>query len=376
MTTLPESLISELRSHNVRIDVPDVDTLVLRRVPVRIDAFNKPLTNLLVKRPAPGMPFLALVDENLAYVGADPAIKTAFTCATGQQGWRPLVLDAPADRDLNLVLQDALRILGFGSSASSSSEPQESPPGLLARFGRPVSVCADTPATLGRDDEIAELAACLRRREPCMPLIVGDPGSGKTNLLYGLARRLAEQPAAGRLIEINLLDMFSVTTEAGRMRCFTELLAELAEARAIAVIEHAELVTGYVSWGHLLLSRALGKGVRLIGTLLPEACEAFNCPALARRVQVIELDELPRGTVTQIVLAARAAYPVEIHEAAALACVKAARDLPGHFPGKALSLLDAAASFAAANGAQVVAADDVYSAAQRLRPLPEPLQGG
>src|ERR1700722_15251296 len=105
MMTLPASLVKVLRSHNVGIDVPDTNTVVLRRVPVRADAFNKPRTNLLVKRPAMGMPFLALVDESLAYVGPESAIKSAFACIASQQGWRPLVLEVPANRDLELVLQ-------------------------------------------------------------------------------------------------------------------------------------------------------------------------------------------------------------------------------------------------------------------------------
>jgi hypothetical protein len=361
----------------VRIDVPDMNTVVLRQVPVRGEVFNKPMTNLLVKRPAPGMPFLTLVDENLTYVGDDPAVKTAFACVAGQQGWRPLALDAPAGGDLALVLQTALRILGFDNLPSPHSPPPEqSPARLLARFGKPVRAGADTPATIGREDEITEIVACLRRREPCMPLIVGAPGSGKTNLLHGVAHRLCELPGAESLIELDLLDVFSAAADAGRTRCFTELLAEAAQAHAVAVIEHAELVVEHIDWGPLLLSRALNEGVRIIGTSLPQACEPFHCPDLVRRIQVMELCELPLKSLIQIVANAGAAYPVEIHPTVAGACIKATQDLPGHFPGKALSLLDAAASFAAASGACVLAADDIYSAAQRLRPLPQPQQGG
>jgi ATP-dependent Clp protease ATP-binding subunit ClpA len=309
-------------------------------------------------------------------VGVDPAVKTAFTCAVGQRGWRPLVLDSPADRDMDLVLQDALRVLGFGTPPAPPSQPPEpARPRLMGRFGRPISVCAALPVTIGREDEVAEIVACLRRREPCMPLIVGAPGSGKTNLLYGVASRLAELDA-GSLVEINLLDVFSVATDVGRVRCLTELLAEVAESHAIVVIEHAELIAGDVHWGQLLLSRALGEGARVIGTVLPQACEAFSCPALARRIKVVQLEELSWESLIRIVSNAGTAYPMEIHPTAIVACVKAARDLPGHFPGKALSLLDAAASFVAVNGAKVVAADDIYSAAQRFRPLSQPQQEG
>ncbi len=369
MATLPAFLVHGLRSHNVHIDAPDADTLVLRRVPLRADSFNKPVTNLLVKRPAPGMPFLALVDENLSYVGADPSIKTAFAGIAAQRGWRPLALDNPADRDLELVLQDALRLLGFVTSPAPSEDSVNEPAQqLLTRFGKPIKIDKGVPLTIGRDDAITDVTACLHRREPCMPLIVGAPGSGKTNVLRGVARRLDDLSGDGRLIELSLVELFAATNDAGRMRCVTELLGEVAEAGCIAAIEHVELLTRCVAWGQLVLGRALDAGTRIIGTVRLEALDAFDCPTLARRVQVIELAELPREHLMQILLAASARYSVDIHESAILACARAARDLPGHFPGKALALLDATAALALVSNAKVVTADDIYCAAQKFRP--------
>jgi hypothetical protein len=115
----------------------------------------------------------------------------------------------------------------------------------------------------------------------------------------------------------------------------------------------------------------LEEGARLIGTTLPEHCQVFCCPELARRIQIIALPELSSDSLARILLNARSRYPVEIHEGAALACIRAARDLPGHFPGNALSLLDAAASLAVASGGELVAADDIYSTAHRFPPLAE-----
>ena len=290
---LPESLIDQSappagghRNSRRRHAVPG-------RVPIRVDLFNKPLTNLLLKRPAPGMPYLALVDESLAYVGGDPGVKTVFALTAGRQGWRALSLDCPADRDAGHVLQDALRILGF--ERQKHTPLPEAPAGLLARFGRPMRDHAGVRPTLGRENQIAEIVAALRRREPVMPVIVGPAGSGKTNLLYGVARGLADRPGGGDVVEINLLELFSVTPDSGRMRCMVELFGEMAEAHAVAAIEHVELLVGLAELGSLVLSRALDEGARIIGTALPDAVERLNCRQLARRVQVVELAELPRA---------------------------------------------------------------------------------
>jgi ATP-dependent Clp protease ATP-binding subunit ClpA len=366
MIVLPKSLVSELRSRHVDIDVLDTDTLMLRRVPTQVDVFNKPVTNLLLKRAAPGMPYLALVDESLTYLGRDPEVQTAFPPSAARQGWRALSLDVAADRDAGKVLQNALKILGFDSPPTPPAVPTQ--PRLIERFGRSLRDRASISTTVGRDREITEIIASLRRREPSMTLIVGGSGSGKTNLLHGVARRLSRQPGGADAIEIDLLDLLSVTVGAGRTRCLLELLAELAESHAIAAIEHAELLVGQFDLGHSLLSRALDQGVKLIGTALPEFVDGFNTPELARRLQMVPLPELPREHVIQIVLGAGPRYRVEINEAAAVACFKAARELPGQFPGKAVDLLDAAASAAEVNGATVLAPDDIYSVAKKHWP--------
>ncbi len=373
---LPKSLMNELRTRQVRIDVLDTDTLMLRRVPIQVDAFNKPVTNLLLKRPAPGMPYLALVDESLTYTGSDPDIETAFPANAGHQGWRALSLNVAADRDAANVLQNALRVLGFDRpSAPPAQEPQPAPPRLLERFGRPMRDRHGVTETIGRNDEITEIIACLRRLGPCMPLIVGGPGSGKTNVLHAVVRRLNELHRDQNVVEINLMDVLSATGPGGRTRCLFELLEEVAESHTVVAIEHVELLVELADIGPLLLSRALDDGAKIIGTLPRGSIENFNHSELARRVQLIRLPELHRDVVVQILLNARAAYRVEIQESTAVTCIRAAKDLPGRFPGKAIALLDAAASFAVAIGAEVVSPDDIYCAAQKLGPPSEPRRG-
>lgn len=133
-------------------------------------------------------------------------------------------------------------------------------------------------------------------------------------------------------------------------------------------IEQIEILLNQVANGHLVLKQGIDRGAKIVGTAMPEGVKLVGIGDLLRRVQVVSLPELGRGAVMQILAKAQEGYGVEIHETVAAACIKAARELPGCFPGKALSLLDAAVSLAVVGGAKVVAADDIYAAAARFWP--------
>ena len=344
----------------MHIDVRDTNTVLLRHVPVHAATFSKARTNLLLKRPAPGMPFLALVDEDLKYVGGDESIKGVFAPGPAEKGWRPLALGTAGDRDLELVTEDALHALGFGPALKPVEPAQLSAAGgLLARFGAAVCVTPEMSPTIGRDEEIDAILACLTRRQPCMPLIVGDAGTGKTNLVLGIARRLSG------IVAIDVLDLLSAaSSDAARERCWGELLREIVESKTVVAVEQIELIFRCVPRGDLLLSRALDQGARILASTSDPGC--VRSDALLRRVQMVRLDELPPADLVEIVSLYRAGYALEINDNCINACVSAACGLPGHFPGKALTLLDAAVSHARVGGACVVAADDILAAAGKV----------
>ncbi|MBV9921753.1 MAG: ATP-dependent Clp protease ATP-binding subunit, partial [Pseudonocardia sp.] len=91
------------------------------------------------------------------------------------------------------------------------------PPGArgthgLNRFGRDLT--ADARAGLldpviGRDDEIDQVIEVLARRTKNNPVLLGDPGVGKTAIVEGIARRIAdgEVPAALREVRLVALDL-------------------------------------------------------------------------------------------------------------------------------------------------------------------------
>src|SRR2546425_12245567 len=92
LLSLERSLTNRLRQHSVRIEVPDTNTACFRNVPANARFFNKPTTNLLVKRPDAQLPFVVCVDEDLQYHGNDGRMARAFAEGRRERGWRGLFL--------------------------------------------------------------------------------------------------------------------------------------------------------------------------------------------------------------------------------------------------------------------------------------------
>lgn len=363
----PESLLTDLRARGIAIDHLDGDTLVLRHLPLR--GFNKKATNLLIKRPGAHQQFVALVDQDLEYLGSESFIKAAFSQPPVQGGWRPLAVDAGPD--LDVAIGRALRIVGFPWSPprpTRNPAPPLAAGRLLSRFGRPI--CADeSHSTIGRHAEIEELVSCLRRREPCLPMIVGPSGAGKTNLLLGLSHEWPRSSSTA-IIDIDLIGFLSAIPAQERAKCFGEIFDELIDSRSVAAIEHIELVSQEIYCGLMLLSRSLDRGARVIATTTPMWIHHFKSDPLLRRVHFVELTELPREELVAILNDRRRAYAVEIDSLCATVAVSASSSLPGEYPAKAISLLDAAVAQVRANGTKILGPDDIYAAASRVRPVP------
>jgi ATP-dependent Clp protease ATP-binding subunit ClpA len=381
MPEIDRRLATRLRRTGVRIDVPDTDTAFLRGVPVNAAAFNKPATNVLVKRARQGMPFLVCVDEDLQYTGADPTLVRLFVGGVCQEGWRILGLGGESTTDFDRALRRALVALGFDGREPSAGPavvvaPIRGGEGLLAAFGTDLTAKVAAPEaepTVGRSETIDEVVSCvLRWGQTRLPLIVGDSGVGKTNLLFAVARRLSGCRPGLRLVAVDLGAVLAgALWEAEREDLVTALGREAAAAKDLIVaVEHLELGLTEMSRGPVLLAHHLDAGARLIGTTLPAFQPAFHRAPLARRLQAVELAEPGVGETVAVLKALSGAiaahHRVEIDDPTLRSCVQAARSLPGCFPAKAIALLDAAASRAALAGAAVVGSDDVCFAADQV----------
>lgn len=375
MIELEPALIRRLKRLRVQIEEPDPDMVVLRDVPADRRCFSKARTNLLVRRTRPGMPCLVGVDEDLEYLGEDSGLIRLFASARRQQGWRVFFLSGEPWPG---VVEQALGLLGFGASESAwqpGAEGREKG-GLLGAFAVDLSRLVregEAPPSVGRTDQIERVCASLMGWHGRLPLIVGESGVGKTNLLHAVARRLAESQSEMRLVLVNLgVLMAGALLESERENLVLTLLKEAAAApHTLLALENLEQAVVNVPHGRFLLVQALEQGLGIAGTTLPGFLEQIVVAPLARRLDVIELGELDPGLAAEALEALReqigSRHQVLITAAMAKAALERALPLAGFLPDKALALLDAAAARAALGGASEVELYHIYLAGADFR---------
>jgi ATP-dependent Clp protease ATP-binding subunit ClpC len=373
-SNLDPALAAKLKRMHLRLELPDQDTLALKRVPANQSRFNKARTNLLIKRSTEGMPCVVCVDEDLEYRGTDQTLTQTFASAPTQQGWRILAFSGTLHGDLAAALEYALDIL----------DPEEQPgkqAAVPAASGKTrmleawsdnlTRMIADKQAgaTLFRDEEMEQVAACTLSWQGGMPLVLGDAGTGKSNLLQGVARLLAQR---GReILAVNMGAVMAGTLfESEREALLRALLREAHELDAVLAMEQAEWALMGVPRGLVLLREALDHGVRMIATTAPEHASRFNAHPLASRLDAVRLKELcasdTRRILEQLRPSIAAHHRVEIAAEVEHEAVERARPMEGALPGKAVKLLDAAAARASLSGSSVVSLMDIYIAASRM----------
>ena len=370
---LDRALAGRLDALGVRVEVTDQNTVAFKNVPAHPQRFTKPRTNLLMQRPRPGLPFIVGVDEDLQYVGPDPALARLFAAGLRRRGWCVLRLDAGAQGRFQQVVERALRVIGF-DGAEPAFETREAAESAAARSGllaRGTSLTALVRAgrsqpTAGRLDRIAAVASSVAQWQSRLPVITGAPGVGKTNLLHGVARRLADVRPSLDLVRVDLAQLLAGTLfDAERENLLGRLLEDAKMAGVVLCVERLDLVRFALPEGPLVLHAALEEGVRLVGTAIPQAIGFLRSLPLA--LHLVEIDELDAATTLEILLGMREQlarhHQVTIEEPLVRATAERAAFLEGHLPGKAIALLDAAAGRAAVGGSPAVELMHLYLAA-------------
>ena len=289
-------------------------------------------------------------------------------------------------RLLRDVEPDAM-LRGFGEVRASSVEEQESTlpsgpaadaanaegkngpagEGFIARFCEDITAKADAgklDPVFGRDQEIRQMVDILARRRKNNPILVGEPGVGKTAVMEGLALRITQGDVPETLRGVTLLGLDMGLLEAGasvKGEFERRLKGVLDEIKAspksiILFIDEAHLLVGAGnaaggSDAANLMKPALARGeIRTCAaTTWKEYKKYFEKdPALARRFQVVKLDEPSPATTALILRGLRAGYEkshgVLIRDEAIEAAADfGARYISGRFlPDKAIDLLDTA----------------------------------
>jgi ATP-dependent Clp protease ATP-binding subunit ClpA len=379
MVVVEQQLEERLKRLRVHVDAPDDDTVLLRNVPANERFFNKSRTNLLIKRPREGMPYLICVDEDLDYTGTDTALARAFVAGHKQQGWRVLFVGHDARANIHRLIEEALGAVGFDGRdpelkpPASTGEPGAAQGKLLASFAVEVPTdLADEPA-IGRAERIEDVVSSLFQWQVRLPLIVGESGVGKTNLVRVAARRLKVCRPAFKVVSVELSAVMAGTLfDSERESLLIALLKDVSDQpETVVVLEHLEMALIGVPRGHLLLGQALDAGARLIGTTLPGFLSRFEIEPLTRRLQVTELTEMSMSETGEVLVALReriaAHHRIQIEETLLNPVIETALPLAGHFPAKAISLLDAAAARAVLANEDKLSLFEVHAAAARFR---------
>ncbi|HFI0902076.1 AAA family ATPase [Streptococcus suis] len=256
---------------------------------------------------------------------------------------------------------------GRGGQTPPPQEPQQ-PNGLLEEFGINVTEIArrgDIDPVIGRDQEITRVIEILNRRTKNNPVLIGEPGVGKTAVVEGLAQKIVDGDVPQKLRdkEIIRLDVVSLVQGTGIRGQFEERMQKLMEEirnrrEIILFIDEIHEIVGAGSAGDgnmdagNILKPALARGeMQLVGaTTLNEYRIIEKDAALERRMQPVKVEEPSVEETITILKGIQNKYQDYHHVKYSDAAIEAAAVLSNRYiqdrflPDKAIDLLDEAGS--------------------------------
>ncbi|RTR32348.1 ATP-dependent Clp protease ATP-binding subunit [Robertmurraya yapensis] len=265
-------------------------------------------------------------------------------------------------------IEDLLKKFASGNGQQNVNvQPSHQGGGFIDQFGRNLTQMARAgliDPVIGREEEVNRVIEILNRRNKNNPVLIGEPGVGKTAIAEDLAAKIAEGNVPNKLKykEVYLLDVASLVANTGIRGQFEErmkqIIQELQQRKNIILfIDEIHLLVGAGSAeGSMdagnILKPALARGeLQLVGaTTLKEYRTIEKDAALERRFQPVQVHEPSVEEAKEILNGIKEKYEnfheVSFTDEALEACVTLShRYIQDRFlPDKAIDLMDEAGS--------------------------------
>lgn len=259
----------------------------------------------------------------------------------------------------------------FGQGGGNGQPPKNNNNhlgGLLGEYGINLTDAAKNGTidpVIGRDDEIKRVIEILNRRTKNNPVLIGEPGVGKTAVVEGLAQKIVDGDVPQKLLnkEVIRLDVVSLVQGTGVRGQFEErmqkLIDEIKKAKNIILfIDEVHEIVGAGTAGDSnmdagnILKPVLARGeLQMVGaTTLNEYRIIEKDAALERRMQPVRVDEPTIEQTIHILKGLQPKYEDYHHVKYTDDAIKAAVILSNRYiqdrflPDKAIDLLDESGS--------------------------------
>lgn len=262
-------------------------------------------------------------------------------------------------------------VITFRNGHIASSNPEEaevSEPSALSKYARNMNVLASTGViepTIGRDEEVRRVLQILSRKTKNNPILVGEPGTGKTAIVEGLAHRIirGDVPQDMQDLKIYSLDLSLMVAGASMQGEFEERLKSVieevkADRSIVLFIDEIHLLigagrtSGAMDAANIIKPELARGEIRVIGATTFDEYKKYveSDKAFARRLQRIDVNEPDEDSAIAIMRGIKSRYEshhrIKILDEAIVSSVKlSSRYITDRFlPDKAIDVIDEAAS--------------------------------